>query len=394
MRSEQEGTAFLHELAGQKYIRFNEVADGPQWDVFFLTTKCWEKVENLQQADEIHDRSKDGNTSMEWGVFICHASEDKVDFVEPLTNALKEAGIKVWYDRFELKLGDSLRDKIDEGLANSLYGVVVLSSSFFKKEWPKTELDALVSRQNEDGKKLILPIWHGVGIKEVRKFSPILASKLAAQSSESLESIVDQIKNVLNENSTPKKTAKDKGESTETELDSEIPIRELLIMNILAAKNEQSEVAILDYLKENGMSNLDCHAAISSLTEKGFIRQTNTSPVSYNISPRGYQWAMQNKNLFDQLNAEALSDEAKKMLLKAAQGDGVIIKAHNMRERRIQINSENIISSQDPRTVAKWEGALDELEENDFIKDKGHKGEVFGVTNKGYKYADKINREI
>ncbi len=184
--------------------------------------------------------------------------------------------------------------------------------------------------------------------------------------------------------------AESKKESTETELDSKIPIRELLIMNILAAKNEQSEEEILDYLKENGMSNLDCHAAISSLTGKGFIRQTNYSPVSYNIFPRGYQWAMQNKNLFDQLNAEALSDEAKKMLLKAAQGDGVIMKAHNMRERCIQINSENIISSQDPRTVAKWEGGLDELEENDFIKDKSYKGEVFGVTNKGYKYADKI----
>jgi hypothetical protein len=56
----------------------------------------------------------------------------------------------------------------------------------------------------------------------------------------------------------------------------------------------------------------------------------------------------------------------------------------------IQVNSENVIESQDPRTVAKWEGALDELEENEFIKDKGYKREVFEVTSKGYNYADKI----
>jgi hypothetical protein len=154
--------------------------------------------------------------TMEWDIFLCHASEDKENFVEPLANALSKAGVKVWYDRFELKLGDSLREKIDEGLANSRYGVVILSSHFFKKNWAKTELDALVNRQNEDGKKVILPIWHGIGIEEVKKFSPILASKLAAQSSDSLESIVVQIKKVLNENSTHQKLAKDKKEAAVT----------------------------------------------------------------------------------------------------------------------------------------------------------------------------------
>jgi hypothetical protein len=43
--------AFLRELAEQKYIRFNEVAGGPQWDVFFLTTKFWEIVENLKKEE-------------------------------------------------------------------------------------------------------------------------------------------------------------------------------------------------------------------------------------------------------------------------------------------------------------------------------------------------------
>lgn len=139
---------------------------------------------------------------MKYDVFISHASEDKESFVEPLATALQVSRLKVWYDRFELKLGDSLREKIDQGLANSRYGVVVLSKAFFAKEWPKSELDALVTRQNNEGKKVILPIWHDVTAEEVKKFSPILASKMAARSSDGIEAVVAQIIDVCNEDET------------------------------------------------------------------------------------------------------------------------------------------------------------------------------------------------
>ncbi len=70
---------------------------------------------------------------MDYDVFICHASEDKQEFVDPLAKSLEEAGLKVWYDRFVLKLGDDIAEKIDQGLANSRYGVVVLSKTFLAK---------------------------------------------------------------------------------------------------------------------------------------------------------------------------------------------------------------------------------------------------------------------
>ena len=52
---------------------------------------------------------------VEYDLFISHASEDKDDFVRPLANALKSLGVKVWYDEFTLKIGDSLRGSIDRG---------------------------------------------------------------------------------------------------------------------------------------------------------------------------------------------------------------------------------------------------------------------------------------
>ena len=66
----------------------------------------------------------------EYDVFISHASEDKEAVVRPLANALRQKGVRVWYDEFELKIGDSLRRKIDQGLSKSRFGIVVISRSF------------------------------------------------------------------------------------------------------------------------------------------------------------------------------------------------------------------------------------------------------------------------
>ncbi len=129
---------------------------------------------------------------LEWDLFICHASEDKDSIVRELATKLDENGFKVWYDEFTLKLGDSLRQKIDYGLAHSRYGIVVLSVDFFKKEWPQKELDGLVAREGKKT-KVILPIWHGVTIEDVKKFSPILAGRIAVSTHKGLDYVVGEI---------------------------------------------------------------------------------------------------------------------------------------------------------------------------------------------------------
>ena len=63
----------------------------------------------------------------QYDFFISHASEDKDDIVRSLADSLKESGFEVWYDEFELKIGDSLRKKIDAGLTNSRFGIVIIS---------------------------------------------------------------------------------------------------------------------------------------------------------------------------------------------------------------------------------------------------------------------------
>jgi hypothetical protein len=127
-----------------------------------------------------------------WDVFISHASEDKEALVRALAERLRLKGVRVWYDEFTLQLGDSLRRSIDRGLAHSRFGVVILSPSFFSKEWPQKELDGLVAREVE-GRKIILPVWHEVNSEDIRKFSPTLADRIAISSSAGIEKVVDAI---------------------------------------------------------------------------------------------------------------------------------------------------------------------------------------------------------
>ena len=119
----------------------------------------------------------------EWDIFISHASEDKETIVRPIAQLLANFGTKVWYDEFSLDVGDSLSRSIDKGLANSHFGLVVLSPSFLQKDWPDYELRGL-NAKGLGREKGILPIWHNVSRDDILSFSPTLADVFALNTNE------------------------------------------------------------------------------------------------------------------------------------------------------------------------------------------------------------------
>jgi len=133
----------------------------------------------------------------QWDVFISHASEDK-GYVEPLVESLQAAGISVWYDRIVLEWGDDLRKKIDHGLVNCRYGIVVFSKAFLGgKKWIDHEFNGLFALEKH-GTKLILPIWHGITRDELLHYSPAFAGRLAKDTStDSYEEIRDGLLQML-----------------------------------------------------------------------------------------------------------------------------------------------------------------------------------------------------
>jgi hypothetical protein len=132
------------------------------------------------------------DSQKKWDVFISHASEDKAAIAAPLANALKEKGFEVWYDELVLRVGDSLRASIDRGLANSRFGIVILSEQFFAKHWPQQELNGLASREI-GGRKVILPVWHEIDRDRIANFSPTLADRLGALTKNGFEKVVEDL---------------------------------------------------------------------------------------------------------------------------------------------------------------------------------------------------------
>ena len=154
-------------------------------------------IPSLVQHNPPPGTDPDDNPQREYDVFISHASEDKEGVVRPLAHVLRRGGLKVWYDEFELRIGDSLRRKIDMGLARSRFGVVVLSRSFFGKGWTNYELDGLVTR-SVTGEQVLLPIWHEITKKELIDYSPSLADKVARSTgTHTIEEIAAEIIEVI-----------------------------------------------------------------------------------------------------------------------------------------------------------------------------------------------------
>lgn len=137
-------------------------------------------------------------------VFLCHASEDKANVVRPLSQALIAANISCWLDEAEIHWGDSITEKVNQGLASSRYVIVVLSEAFLNKNWPKRELNAMLNIEASSGEVKLLPLL--VGATDILNRLPLLNDKLYLNWQGNPDSIVQELnklKNVPNITQTP-----------------------------------------------------------------------------------------------------------------------------------------------------------------------------------------------
>ncbi len=91
------------------------------------------------------------------GVFISYSSKDK-SFVEKLSKELVENRIGVWLDKWEMKPGDSLIDKIQNGIDDSSYLLVVLSKHYIESEWCKKEQNVGLTKEINNKEVVVIPI--------------------------------------------------------------------------------------------------------------------------------------------------------------------------------------------------------------------------------------------
>ena len=91
-------------------------------------------------------------------VFISYSHADS-QFVDQLADKLKAGGVGVWIDKWKIKVGDSITGKINEGIGDSDFLIVVLSNASVNSKWVREELNAATIRNVEEEKHaFILPI--------------------------------------------------------------------------------------------------------------------------------------------------------------------------------------------------------------------------------------------
>lgn len=101
-----------------------------------------------------------------YDAFISHAVEDKLLIANDLCKQLEDKGLKIWYSGKALVVGRSLEKSILRGLAQSRYGIVILSPTYVRKTWPNKELCMMLAKENEH-ETVILPVLYDITMEEL-----------------------------------------------------------------------------------------------------------------------------------------------------------------------------------------------------------------------------------
>ncbi|MCM0589491.1 MAG: toll/interleukin-1 receptor domain-containing protein [Gloeotrichia echinulata DEX184] len=111
-----------------------------------------------------------------YDAFISHASEDKVEFVDYLFDALNDLGCSVWYDRFSIEYSDFFQTKIYEGIKNSRFGLFVITPNLTRKPeyaWVWQEFNKFLEKEKELSINVLIPIFYNITINDFQQYNNI-----------------------------------------------------------------------------------------------------------------------------------------------------------------------------------------------------------------------------
>ncbi|HEX8363005.1 MAG TPA: toll/interleukin-1 receptor domain-containing protein [Longimicrobium sp.] len=135
-------------------------------------------------------------------VFLCHASVDKAEYVNPLAEALARRGVSCWIDEAEIRPGESIIDTISEGLTEARYVVVLITESFIARAWTQKELNAALFREIDTSTVIVLPILVMDRNAYLRRY-PLLADKLYMDWNAGVELLATRIADRFGRESSP-----------------------------------------------------------------------------------------------------------------------------------------------------------------------------------------------
>jgi hypothetical protein len=334
---------------------------------------------------------------MTWDLFISHASEDKADIARPQADILQAKGFKVWYEEYTLTLGDNLRRSIEQGLAQSQFGVVILSPSFFAKKWTNLELDGLFALEKL-GEKRILPVWHNVTAGDVESYSSFMAMRLGVPTSKGLDHVVRQIDQAVQ---------RERNGTSEESLTEAKPFLHPNTMELLvAAKVSNGMIMAVRHLggfsvsaggKSFGADGdprqeaLNLHS-LDELLMNGLAEQLGESV--FELTQEGFDYevpdgVVQTPQPEFPIITPANDPHVKQILKAAVAGDGQVMLMAYLGGDTLQAGGAAWESGGDRRTVARWKSVLREGVEKGLLLQRSD--EIYCVSHLGYLWTDALN---
>lgn len=147
----------------------------------------------LKKVRAIRDQGKQRYAGVP-KAFICHDSRDKRSIAARVATGLSGLGCHVWYDDFSLRVGDPLRESIEEGLKACKKCILILSPNFLSNRgWTKIEFNAAFTREIVERNNVLLPVWAGVTKDQVYAYSPVLADRLGIDWARGTREVVSKL---------------------------------------------------------------------------------------------------------------------------------------------------------------------------------------------------------
>ena len=157
--------------ASRKYI-YSETNLSDK-DLFILKRIARSKGHDIQFRSQECLKSKTDKQAP--FAFISHDSRDKVDVARKIAVNLDKKLCPIWYDEFSLKVGDNLRESIENGLKSCRKCILIISPNFISNRgWTKLEFDTIFTRELLQEKEIVLPVWYRVNKEQVYEYSPSL----------------------------------------------------------------------------------------------------------------------------------------------------------------------------------------------------------------------------
>ncbi|MEK6374758.1 MAG: toll/interleukin-1 receptor domain-containing protein [Acidobacteriota bacterium] len=285
-------------------------------EILSLANRALGASEDGMSSEQEDDTDMPAETDRSLRTFICHASEDK-ELASRLANDLHAAGIDTFFAEWEIKAGDSLRRKIDEGIESCTHFIVLLTPRSREKPWVNAEIDAAFVRK-VGGQSILIPLRHQLGVD---RLPPLLAALLSPEIREYEEDVKELINDIRGLTRKPPVASVAKQSTPSWGPNLALSPLAAQLAELFAQRSEHGrawdpQFGVEEMKEATAASDNDLIDAISELEDLGWVEPQRVMGAA----PYGYQFATPTDGLFEHVDLNVMGwDPAQDALRVAAE---------------------------------------------------------------------------